>query len=87
MIELNGLINSDFYREIINQISEKYSNMDTYINNLSSDISEIDSLTQKLKRDASRGYDIGTSLDTLTFQQETLQLDRDFFQMLLNIGQ
>jgi hypothetical protein len=53
--------------------------MDKFINNLNSDINDIGGLTDKLIRDQKRGYDIGTSLDTLNFQKDTLTLDRDFF--------
>lgn len=77
--QLNQLIKSELYRTIINQISEKYANMDGFINNLNSDITDISSLVDQLDRDADRGYDVGTSLDTLGFQKDTLQLDRDFF--------
>jgi len=77
--ELNDLIKTNLYRSIVNQISEKYNVMDGFINNLTSDINEIGNVVEQLKRDTDRGYDIGTSLDTLGFQQDTLTLDKDFF--------
>ena len=77
--DLTDLIKTDTYRSVIGAISDKYSTMDKFINNLNSDISEISNLVQKLVRDQKRGYDVGTSLDTLGFQKDTLTLDRDFF--------
>ena len=77
--ELNQLIKTNEYREILGKVSDKYSTMDEFINNLNSDINEINGLLSQLKKDAGRGYDVGSSLDTLTFQQDTLSLDRDFF--------
>ena len=70
--ELSTLIKPKLYRSIISKISDKYSVMDQFINNLSSDIIEIGSLVDRLKDDQEKGYDVGTSLDTLTFQRETL---------------
>ena len=77
--ELNDMIKTTLYRGIVNQISEKYNVMDGFINNLTSDITEISNVVQQLNRDKGRGYDIGTSLDTLGFQSDTLTLDRNFF--------
>lgn len=77
--ELNDLIKTNEYREILGKVSDKYSTMDEYINNLNSDINEISGLLTQLNKDADRGYDVGSSLDTLTFQRDTLSLDRDFF--------
>ena len=77
--ELYQLVKSDVYRGTLNRISEKYATMDQFINNLTSDINEIGTLIDRLLRDQKKGYDIGTSLDTLTFQKDTLTLDRDFF--------
>jgi hypothetical protein len=53
--------------------------MDQFINNLNGDINEIGNYMDGLKKDRQKGYDIGTSLDTLEFQKDTLTLDRDFF--------
>jgi hypothetical protein len=77
--DLHSLIKGDSYRSIVSKISDKYTTMDKYINNLNSDIGEIAGLIQKLDRDVKRGYEVGTSLDTLNFQRDTLALDRDFF--------
>ena len=44
--------------------------MDGFINNLKSDINEITNVVGQLNRDKDRGYDIGTSLDTLGFQKD-----------------
>ena len=77
--ELNDLVKTVLYRTIVNQISEKYSVMDGFINNLTSDINEISNVVGQLNRDKARGYDIGTSLDTLGFQKDTMTLDKNFF--------
>ena len=77
--ELNDLVKTVLYRTIVNQISEKYSVMDGFINNLTSDINEISNVVNQLNRDK-RGYDIGTSLDTLGFQKDTMTLDKNFFE-------
>ena len=53
--------------------------MDGFINNLTSDINEISNVVGQLNRDRARGYDIGTSLDTLGFQKDTMTLDKNFF--------
>ena len=78
--ELNDLVKTVLYRTIVNQISEKYSVMDGFINNLTSDINEISNVVNQLNRDKKRGYDIGTSLDTLGFQKDTMTLDKNFFE-------
>ena len=39
--ELNDLIKTNEYREILGKVYDKYSTMDEYINNLNSDINEI----------------------------------------------
>ena len=63
--DLHSLIKGDSYRSIVSKISDKYTTMDKYINNLNSDIGEIAGLIQKLDRDVKRGYEVRTSLDTL----------------------
>ena len=78
--ELNDLVKTVLYRTIVNQISEKYGVMDGFINNLKSDINEISNVVNQLDRDSKRGYDIGTSLDTLGFQKDTMTLDKNFFE-------
>ena len=78
--ELNDLVKTTLYRTIVNQISEKYNVMDGFINNLKSDINEIGNVVGQLNRDKDRGYDIGTALDTLGFQKDTMTLDKDFFE-------
>ena len=78
--ELNDLVKTVLYRTIVNQISEKYSVMDGFINNLTRDINEISNVVNQLNRDRKRGYDIGTSLDTLGFQKDTMTLDKNFFE-------
>ena len=43
-------------------------------------INEISNVVNQLNRDRKRGYDIGTSLDTLGFQKDTMTLDKNFFE-------
>ena len=77
--QLRELIKEDEYRLILGEMNKSYEVMEQYINNLKSDISSINDLTQQLHRDKKRGYDIGSSLETLSFQRSTLQIDLDFF--------
>lgn len=53
--------------------------MDKYISNLASDILSIKDFEAEMLADKARGYDVGTSLDTLGFQKDSLQIDHDFF--------
>jgi hypothetical protein len=57
----------------------QYSDMDTYISNLQSDITSIKDFEKELYGDQDKGYDVGTSLDTLGFQKDSLTIDHDFF--------
>ena len=53
--------------------------MDKFISNLQSDILSIKEFETEMLADKARGYDVGTSLDTLGFQKDSLQIDHDFF--------
>ena len=53
--------------------------MDKYIGNLQSDIQSIQEFEAEMIADRERGYDVGTSLDTLGFQKDSLQIDLEFF--------
>ena len=53
--------------------------MDKYISNLASDILSIKDFEAEMLADKARGYDVGTSLDTLGFQKDSLTIDHDFF--------
>jgi hypothetical protein len=53
--------------------------MDKYITNLESDILSIKDFEGEMLADKARGYDVGSSLDTLGFQKDSLQIDLDFF--------
>jgi len=53
--------------------------MDKFIGNLQSDILSIKDFEKDILADQERGYDVGTSLDTLVFQKDSLQIDLDFF--------
>ena len=76
---LRDKINSDSYNSILNEINSKYAEMDKFIGNLESDIMSIKDFEQDMLADKARGYDVGTSLDTLGFQKDSLQIDLDFF--------
>ena len=56
--------------DIDNQIA---SNNDSKINNSKKDFEK------EMLADKERGYDVGTSLDTLGFQKDSLEIDHDFF--------
>ena len=77
--ELRELIDADSYNSTLNDINAKYAEMDKYINNLQSDIMSIKDFEKDMIADKARGYDVGTSLDTLGFQKDSLTIDHDFF--------
>ena len=76
---LRDKIDSDSYNDTLNEINAKYAEMDKFINNLESDILSIKDFEKQMIADKNRGYDVGTSLDTLEFQKNSLQIDYDFF--------
>ena len=76
---LREKIDADSYNSILNEINAKYTEMDKFIGNLQSDILSIKDFEQEMIADKNRGYDVGTSLDTLGFQKDSLQIDHDFF--------
>ena len=76
---LREKIDSDGYNNTLNVINSKYAEMDKFIGNLDSDIMSIKDFEKDVLADMSRGYDVGTSLDTLGFQKDSLQIDLDFF--------
>lgn len=76
---LRDKIASDTYNEILNNTNVKYTEMDKYITNLESDILSIKDFENEMLADKARGYDVGSSLDTLGFQKDSLQIDLDFF--------
>ena len=77
--ELRDKIDADTYNSVLNEINSKYTEMDKYISNLQSDILSIKDFESEMLADKARGYDVGTSLDTLGFQKDSLQIDHDFF--------
>jgi hypothetical protein len=77
--ELRDKIDSDGYNATLNEVNAKYTEMDKYIGNLASDILSIKDFEKDMLADKERGYDVGTSLDTLGFQKDSLQIDYDFF--------
>jgi hypothetical protein len=76
---LRDKINSDGYNATLNEINVKYTEMDKFIGNLESDILSIKDFESEVLADEARGYDVGTSLDTLGFQKNSLEIDLDFF--------
>ena len=77
--ELRDKIDSDGYNATLNEVNAKYTEMDKFIGNLASDILSIKDFEKDMLADKERGYDVGTSLDTLGFQKDSLQIDYDFF--------
>ena len=77
--ELRDKIDADAYNTTLNEINAKYTEMDKFISNLQSDILSIKEFETEMLADKARGYDVGTSLDTLGFQKDSLQIDHDFF--------
>jgi len=76
---LRDQIDSDGYNTTLNEINIKYTEMDKYIGNLQTDILSIKEFENTVINDKERGYDVGTSLETLGFQKDSLQIDLDFF--------
>ena len=76
---LRDKIDSDKYNDTLNNTNAKYTEMDKYITNLESDILSIKDFESEMIADKQRGYDVGSSLDTLGFQKDSLQIDLDFF--------
>ena len=67
---LRDKIDSDKYNSILNEINAKYTEMDKFIGNLESDIQSVKDFEQDMLADKERGYDVGSSLDTLRFQKD-----------------
>ena len=82
---LRDQINEDNYNNILNEINVKFTEMDKYIGNLESDIQSIKEFETELFADKEKGYDVGTSLDTLGFQKDSLEIDLDFFLHMKNV--
>ncbi len=76
---LRDKIDSDSYNDTLNIINAKYAEMDKFIGNLESDILSIKDFEKEVLADKERGYDTGTSLDTLGFQKSSLEIDLNFF--------
>ena len=76
---LRDKIDADSYNNTLNEINAKYTEMDKFIGNLQSDIMSIKDFEKDMLADKARGYDVGTSLDTLGFQKDSLTIDHDFF--------
>ncbi len=64
---LRDKIEPDAYAAALQVINEKYTLMDKFIGNLQSDVASIADFEKSVRADMERGYDVGTSLDTLQF--------------------
>lgn len=82
---LRDKIDSDGYNDTLNSINAKYAEMEKYIGNLESDIQAVKDFEKDVISDKERGYDVGTSLDTLEFQSSSLQIDLDFFTHMKDV--
>ena len=83
--ELRDKIDSDAYNNILNEINAKYTEMDKFIGNLESDIQSVKEFEKDMLSDKERGYDVGSSLDTLAFQKDSLQIDLNFFTHMKDV--
>ena len=83
--QLREKIDSDGYNATLNVVNSKYAEMDKFIGNLESDVASIKDFEKDVLSDKARGYDVGTSLDTLGFQKDSLQIDLDFFVHMKNV--
>lgn len=77
--DLRDKIDSDSYNTILNDINAKYTEMDKYIGNLEGDINAIKDFEEDILKDKARGYDVGSSIETLSFQKSSLEIDLKFF--------
>ena len=84
-MELREKIESDEYNKILNEVNSKYTEMDKYIGNLESDIASVNDFITDVKTDMDQGYDVGTSLDTLGFQKDSLEIDNNFFKHMKGV--
>jgi hypothetical protein len=82
---LRDQIDADQYNSILNVINTKYTEMDKYIGNLESDVNSIKEFERDVISDQKKGYDVGTSLDTLNFQRESLEIDLYFFMHMKDV--
>lgn len=82
---LRDKIDSDKYNNVLNEINAKYTEMDKFIGNLESDIQSVRDFEKDMLADKERGYDVGSSLDTLAFQKDSLQIDLDFFTHMKDV--
>ena len=82
---LRDKIDSDRYNNVLNEINAKYTEMDKFIGNLQSDIQSVKDFEKDMLADKERGYDVGSSLDTLAFQKDSLQIDLDFFTHMKDV--
>ena len=82
---LRDKIDADGYNATLNEINSKYAEMDKFIENLQSDIVSVKDFEQDVIADQKRGYDVGTSLDTLSFQRESLEIDLSFFTHMKSV--
>ena len=82
---LRDKIDSDKYNQILNEINSKYAEMDKFIGNLESDIQAVNDFEQDMLADKERGYDVGSSLDTLAFQKDSLTIDLNFFTHMKDV--
>ena len=82
---LRDKIEADKYNEILNEINSKYAEMDKFIGNLESDIVSVNDFITEVETDREQGYDIGTSLDTLNFQKDSLVIDNNFFKHMKEV--
>ena len=82
---LRDKIEADKYNEILNEINAKYAEMDKFIGNLESDIGSVSDFISEVENDREQGYDIGTSLDTLNFQKDSLVIDNNFFKHMKEV--
>ena len=83
--DLRNKIDSDSYNATLNEINSKYADMDKYIGNLESDIASVKDFIQDVVSDQEQGYDVGTSLDTLGFQKDSLEIDNNFFKHMKEV--
>jgi len=76
---LASQIDRDNMRTKMQGMSDAYTDMEQYISNLRSDLRSIESFKDDLVLQAQQGYEVGSSMETLSFQSKQLQTDLTFF--------
>ena len=82
---LVSLIERDAFRSEMNATGEAYAEMNTYISNIEADLRSIETFERDLRAQEQQGFDVGSSLRSLTFQREQLRCDMQFYVQMRDV--